>query len=364
MGPLSSQDLPPALAPVPSLAGIEIIWQDDDAGPSIVPANAPGAMPSTSEKTAAAASSSPSSGPASRAKAAKATGPAPTPVRPRPAAQPAVAAATALKSDETIADANGLAAFAEEEGEPGRRVMRVDRPGLMARLARHKLALILGAVLFLVAGTVWSELGRKRREMLPGLAETARREGLAALESGQFDLARKKLGEAADALTTLRDGDAAEVIHLAAEAAIFADLVGRSLPEILDQAATRSDGPEWFQSVFRGRTILIDDTIAGGSPSELHLRVLAGARHAVVDVAEFPLLEGKKAGDPVTFGARLRSLELGGDGVWHFKLDPSSGVFVSTPPALAAYERLGGPPRTMVEDETMGPGPPEPERKP
>jgi hypothetical protein len=223
-------------------------------------------------------------------------------------------------------------------------------PSLLQRLSRHKLALILGGVVLLVAGTVWSEMGRVRLERLPAVAEAARREGLAAFQANQFDLARKRLVEAADALTTLNDPDARETRQMAAESSLFADLVGRSLPEILDQAATRSDGPEWFQTVFRGRSIIIDDTLADGPDRELHLRILAGTRHAVVDVRDLLLLDGKKPGDPVTFGARLRALELGSDGIWYFRLDPSSGIFLSTPPAWSAYERLGGPPRGTSDD--------------
>lgn len=209
------------------------------------------------------------------------------------------------------------------------------------RLWRKRHALAITAMIIIVAGTVANRLMRRRYEQLPTIAKTSRAEGLDALSTGVFDLAKQKLATAADALETLRDPEARDARQEADEAAIFADWSGDGLEAIMEQVATRSDGADWFNSNHKGRSILIQSTIAPGSQPELSYRIIAGTRWGRISLDGFTLLNGKKPGDVVLFGARLDAVRLAKDGAWEFSLEPDSGVFILSKAGRKALESVG-----------------------
>src|SRR5262249_4997994 len=145
-------------------------------------------------------------------------------------------------------------------------------------------------------------------------------EGLAALDAGQFDEAKLKLGRAARALELLgaHDPESVKVRGLAAEAAILADLARASLEEIVEEAARLGDeqwGPR-FDAVYPGQAVILDPPLVAGpagGPLELDYRILVGrgpvpARVGRVDLKGLRVLETSKSGDAVLFGARLASV--------------------------------------------------------
>jgi hypothetical protein len=201
--------------------------------------------------------------------------------------------------------------------------------------------LAVTGVVLLVLGTVGQRVFRSRLEQLPQIAEASRAAGLEALASGQFDLARQQLARAASALEQLGDPDAPTVRQAADEAAVFAGFVGNVLEKILDDVATRSDGPAAFETLHKGRMILVDSVVVGTDPPDLAYRILAGTRWGRLDLTGFRLLEGKQPGDRVLFGALLRSVRLGAGGLWEFGLEPDSGVFILSEEGWRALEYLG-----------------------
>jgi hypothetical protein len=196
-----------------------------------------------------------------------------------------------------------------------------------------------------VAATIGFRLVQRRWEQLPQIAQTNRVEGLRALETGVFDVAKQKLVIAADALERLGDRDAAEVRQAAREAAIFADLANQSLEEIVEGVATRSDGASWFATSHKGRSVLLDARIDRTPEGRrtLDYRVFAGSKRAWIDLEGLRLLEAEPLGTPVTFGARLASVELEPSGQWRITFQPDSGVRLSTQQGWDALQTLGWP---------------------
>lgn len=257
------------------------------------------------------------------------------PPEPRPAARKGVTAAAARDRP-----AGPTSRPAAARAEPPR-VALPSRPPLRQRLYRRRHALLVMGVLALVVGAVGYRLVQQRLEDLPEVAATNREEGARALEEASFDLARQKLNDAASALERLRDPDAPEVRQMADEAAVFASMASRSLEQIIEEVATRSDGPAQFESLYKGRTVVIDAHME--SPGELDYRIVGGGKFGRIDLEGFSLLDGKRRGDPVTFGAALGSIRLDDRGEWRFQLKPDSGVWITSPSAWKALQRLGWP---------------------
>lgn len=210
----------------------------------------------------------------------------------------------------------------------------------VSRFRQHRRMLLVLAVLGVVALTVVGQIRRRYRENLPQIAAENREEGTSALESGTFDVAKAKLRIAADALRSLNDPEAAEAEQLAREAAILADLVSTPLEVLVERVATQG-GPDAFQ-VHQGRSVIFHAPVAEGG-RELDYRIIAGTRRGRVDLDGFHLLDGKKPGEPVTFGARLKAIRLGDNGTWHILLEPDSGVYISTPSAWKALATMDWP---------------------
>jgi hypothetical protein len=294
-----------------------------------------------------------------------------------PAAQPSPSHPDADGEREPVATSSRPAAVrpatvrkAQPAKQPTRRPPEVAKPvvepivpaGASARrwTYRNRHVLALAGVALLIAGTYGVRQMRARWQDLPQLAKASREEGMAALEKGEFDVAKLKLSEAAGALERLRDEEAGRVRQQAEESAILADLASASLEEIVEEVATRPDGRSKFDSLHRGRSIVVDARIAalprGSDGMELDYKILAGAggrpRRGRLDLNGFRLFEGssKRVGDPVLFGARLAAVSLGEDGAWLVSLEPDSGVLISTPEGLKALLLLGWPPPDQPEE--------------
>lgn len=216
-----------------------------------------------------------------------------------------------------------------------------------ARGRRNRATLLILGVVGIVAITIGLTLHRQRRQNLPRIAETNRLQGLAALKNGVVDVAKQKLAIAASALESLGDAEAASVRQSADEAAILADLASLSVEEIVEEVATKEDGPSRFETLYQGRALILDAEIedeVDGVPS-LTYRIIAGTgpkpKTGFLDLAGFHLLADRKKGDHVTFGARLASIKLRDDGRWAVALQPKSGVYIRSPEAWKALETLG-----------------------
>jgi hypothetical protein len=214
-----------------------------------------------------------------------------------------------------------------------------------------------------VAATLAANWWRQRAERLPIEAEAGWTAGQEALDRGDFDGAKQLLGKAARAFVEMggKDERTQGAVLLAKEAAILADLSAYRLDEILDQAA-RSDPATWattFEREHRGRAVILDTEVAATPAAgqsagayELAHRVLVGrgpepARVGRIDLEGFRLTEGRAlaVGEPVVFGARLEALDFR-DGVWSFRLQPESGVWMTR---FGALEAKGWTPRDTVE---------------
>jgi hypothetical protein len=259
--------------------------------------------------------------------------PAPTPSPepgPKPRPKPRRAAARPAPAEAPEAPA----------GPPPGMIVVPQRRGGVGAWRRHRRTLVVLGVLGVVTLTVIGQILRRQRESLPLVAATNLEEGTAALEGGVFDVAKLKLARAAGALRTLKDPGAAEAEQLAGEAAILADLVSTPLETIVERVAT-GGGPEAF-GVHQGRSVVFDAPVAEGG-RELDYRLIAGTKRGRIDLTGFALLEGRPPGESVAFGARLKAITLGDDGVWRIGLEPSSGIFISTPSAWKALAGMDWP---------------------
>ena len=235
---------------------------------------------------------------------------------------------------------------------PAGKIRVKERPSLGRRLGRHKPALILFGVILLVAATVGYRWWKNRLENLPQIAEASLAEGEAALEAGNFAVAKNRLRKAAVALERLGADEASKVRQSAEEAAIFADLCDPPLEDLIGEAA-RSASPEaWkerFDSHYRQQSILLDAHIEipedGPKVVGLDYRVLSGSKPLVgwIDIHDLNLLKSKtfKKGDPILFGARIDAITLQPDGTYRIALDPESGLFITDFEALSKVEGWG-----------------------
>jgi hypothetical protein len=314
-GPIELTDAPAQVEVADSEADVEIEWEDE------APPPAPAAEEPPHEEAPAPAA------------------------RPRP--RPGGAAARERGADVP----RRPQAPASRPAAPERpRIELAPRRTFRQRLYRRRHALLLLGVIALVVGTVGFRLLRTGFANLPRVAETNRAEGIAALEEGSFDVARQKLDRAAWALEQLGDPEAADVRQAANEAGIFAGLASRSLEQIVEEVATHPDGASQFDTLHKGRSILIETQLEPGG--ELAYRIFSSGKIGRIDTTGFRLLDGRRPGESITFGARLAGIKLGDDNQWRVTLEPDSGVFISTPSAWTALERLGWPSRAEPADAT------------
>lgn len=255
------------------------------------------------------------------------------PSRPKPArVKPAVAPVNESESARDQTD---------NEATPRRVAVRVKSR------KEHRVAKILVGVALLATATVGIRTWQQRIQELPHIAEVNATEGLAALEHGQFDEAKKKLGVAAKAFWDLKatDETATDTIQFAKEAAIYADLAHDTLKEIVDEIARLGDpdGPARFSTIHKGRSILVDSEVEDIREGVVYLaeRIFIGrgpvpAKIGRLDLKGFTLFPpgAIKKEKHLTFGARLGSIRLE-QGVWLITLEPESGVTMTNAKALA-----------------------------
>jgi hypothetical protein len=231
-------------------------------------------------------------------------------------------------------------------------------PGRIAVLSRRKhggrVVLTVAAVTILAVGVYFYKSWRNRLAELPHIAEVNAAEGKAALESGQFDEAKQKLGRAAAAYKELKANDSAatEAIQLAKEAAILADQCLQTPAEIIEDIARRedADGLRRFDDEYKGRAVIVDGKVAKiGDPVVLTIRLFVGrgptpAKEGSFDLTGFELLKGMelKEGDQLIFGGRYESMRIE-DNKWRITLQPGSGSWMTNAKALAIVLREAPP---------------------
>lgn len=242
-----------------------------------------------------------------------------------------------------------------------------DRASPAGWVARHRIPLVLFAVVGLVGLTVGLRWRKARLEDLPKVAEIGRIQGLARLDEGEFHVAKKLLGDASaavDSLGGLYEG--ADAIRQGArEAAIFADLVREPLNVLVEMAAKYQPADAWparFDALYRGQSILVDaqvieapDPARPASAYDVDHRIYFGnnatpAGKGRLDLKGFRLFEQSrpKVGDVKVFGARLATITLDvTSGYYLIALEPDSGVFITHYKAL---EVLGWPSPDLPAD--------------
>jgi hypothetical protein len=174
--------------------------------------------------------------------------------------------------------------------------------------------------------------------------------GKQALAQGYFGLARDELAAAyklrqrhAGALTRT---ETLELTRLTREAALLADVRHLSLPDLLRSAP--DPGPQSqaeFERLFKGAAVIFDAVVepaAGGA----FLPIQTDRRKARVELTDLKVLKTVPLDQPrrLIFGARLDSLRLEPPGtIWSFRLDPDSGVLLTSPDLVTALQ-AGKPP--------------------
>jgi hypothetical protein len=229
--------------------------------------------------------------------------------------------------------------------------------------------LILAGVILLVLATVAWRTWRSRRGDLPRLAYVGRTEGIPALEEGKFDKANQLLSAAREAVDSLGGAveDADEIRHAADEASLFVNLLSDPLETLLDEASRASSPQAWssrFESLYRGRSVIIDATItatpATGSTHRYELDYLVltpgeGTREPPrgrIDLTDFEAitLAQPNLGDHVVFGARLAAFQYDVNaGEWLTRFEPKSGASIRY---MKALETLGWPSKSWMPDES------------
>jgi hypothetical protein len=236
-----------------------------------------------------------------------------------------------------------------------------------SRKKSSRLTLVLILVpLLIITAAAWS-YRRSRMQEYPLIVEKGKNDGIPALDEGNFDEAYQLLSAAKSAVDALGGAvaDAESIRTAAAEAAIFNDRSPLLLEEMLEEAG-RADPAAWpskFETLYRGRTILIDSIIsdepapgasscytiayvvfpAGGTNNFSGGKDAPPDRFGLIDLTGFKLFEtaGTRKGDHVTFGAKLASFQHDGK-AWQIAFEPDSGVFITHTKALEAIGLTGG----------------------
>jgi hypothetical protein len=209
-----------------------------------------------------------------------------------------------------------------------------------AHANRHVL-LFLGVTLLVVA-TVMYRLRERRRQDLPQIAALGKTKGLPALDAGDFDTAQRLLSQAAQAVRELGGAfeDSEAILQGASEAAIFVDLIPRTLEDLITEAARAQSEEEWreqFKSVYKGRAVILD-----GNAAQYRILARSGlnsSRVGRIDTTGIELVnavKSKGSESSLVFGARLESVELRA-GEWLVRLDPKSIVVMKHWDALKAF---------------------------
>lgn len=243
----------------------------------------------------------------------------------------------------------------ETEPVPAGMIAVEERPTFAEWAGRHKNPLIFTAVILIVVATVAMRLRQRRIEDLPRVVEIGRIQGMTRLDDGDFVAAKQILAEAASAVKGLggQVEGAEEILQAAREAALFADLSGEPLGDLVEEAAKYNPPDAWpahFDALYKGRSLIFTAEVVGvpdpdraGSGYEIDQPIYYGngpapAGRGRLDLAGFGLLEQARPNlhDVVTFGARLEAIRFdAGRSEWVVTLAPDSGAFITHAKALA-----------------------------
>lgn len=181
----------------------------------------------------------------------------------------------------------------------------------------------------------------------PGAIEPHAEAGQKALAAGKFRLAADELGQACALLERQPDRrrtpQGRQLFQLCRQADLLADLLDKSLGEILQSAAGQADDQEWqaqFAQRYLNHSVVFDADVTRDGAGQLRLdfHVQAGVEPARIDVTDLKLLAALPRDRPprLLFGARLAGIAREPPGVWVVHFDPDSAVLLTDPGAVAA----------------------------
>ena len=243
----------------------------------------------------------------------------------------------------------------------------------VASRARPRHGLIVISISLLVIAAVGWRVWRQRRQEYPIIAEKGRRDGIPALDAGEFDKAYQLLSAARTAVDALGGAvEGAEDIRRAArESEIFINLCSDKLEDMLAEAA-RTERNTWeskFDQIYKGRSYIFDTAISA-VPSEVGMgtyevdylvlpsgessrfgdgAVARPSFYASLDLTNFELFQATRPnkGDSVKFGCQLAGLIYDENlNHWVVQIMPLSGVFMTHARAL---EAAGGPVPELID---------------
>ena len=198
------------------------------------------------------------------------------------------------------------------------------------------------AIVILIVGTAVFTVDQSRRSRLPSEILSARAQWTAALEVGNFREAREALDRATRALR--RTGkQQPEIEHLAAEVALFDDLIQTlddSPQQWADRLTGKPGGPALAFDLVLTPTLQEDGTVAGYT---VRSRLVLGDQYVRLDVSGLELVARLRPAQAqrVLFGARLAAIEPGlENGEWVVRFHPASGVLLTSDLCL---EKAGWP---------------------
>jgi hypothetical protein len=210
------------------------------------------------------------------------------------------------------------------------------------------------ALVVLVGGFVYvlSRLGRspgvkERPEETAAEVQARIDAGRRALADGFFQKALRELDAARAAHERRPDllpaGEARRVALLQRQASLLSALLGKSLQEILQEAALVRADEEWqarFKQDYLHKAVLFDDWLrrdAQGRPVLQFYTVRVGGHTARLALEDVKLLRDLPLEPPrrLVFGARLAAVEREPGGGWAVRFEPDSGVLLTDRDAAA-----------------------------
>jgi hypothetical protein len=211
-----------------------------------------------------------------------------------------------------------------------------------------KNAMIFGGVFLLVILTFAIRARQQQLSSLPAVIQLGRSEGLSKLDLGEFQAAKQLLAEASRAVKTLggQVEGADEILQGGREAALFADRLGEPLEFLVESASKVASPSDWnsrFETLYKGQSVIFDTTVlstpeVSASPFyQIDYEILFGKNaepvgRGIIDLSDFKLFERAKpkAGDKITFGARLDSMVFDSvNNVWRIRLASDSGCLIT-----------------------------------
>lgn len=231
------------------------------------------------------------------------------------------------------------------------------RPSVRPRRVGPRAVIFL--VLALVVLTTWWHLRREQfRRLHEDLAPLAER-GMAALEEGDYELARAQLERVVGILDRLdhRSAEEARYRQAHAEVAIVTDLLDEPIESALQDVVRGRASPA---STLAGRALVLD-TLVGPRPEGGwilgYVPVLAEDGPVPFHPDGLELFDrlGIESNTRLVIGARIEGLVANGGQVW-VRLDPRSGVRMSQARILQSLQLAGGavPTRELAARPTAG----------